>query len=263
MASSSQLPRIVLVAAIVLTVISGAKNYMNRSAVKDAIAQRDTEKNNILALSVTVKKATDEAKAAKEELKTLAEAKATDESKANSSTAAVEKAKKDLAAATAKIMELETQNRELTAKANAPVPMATPVPVEDPELVKKVADAEAKAAEKEQLLKTVQSKVEEVEKKAAALEAENARRLAGLNKPGLEGKVLAVNPNWNFVVLSIGDRQGVVAGSSLIVKRGGSLVAKLRVTSVEPSTSIADIQAGSISKGSTVQPGDVVIFPGS
>ena len=154
--------------------------------------------------------------------------------------------------------------KELVAAQNS-VPAPTPVvaPTPDPELLKKVAEAEAKAAEKEAILKTLQTKSEDAEKKTAALEADAARRTAGLTKPGLEGKVLAVNPNWNFVVLSIGDRQGVVSGSNLIVKRGGVMVAKLHITSVEPSTSIADIQSGSLLKGSTVQPGDVVIFPGS
>ena len=260
MPSIPQLPRILLGLAILLTAVSGFKNLGNNSKIK-AINEEIAAANDSAAdLKAKNKKALDEAKAAKEESKAVAEAKAVAETKALAAASEAAKAKKDLEDATVKAQEQDTKIKDLEAKANAPVaPVVAPTP--DPELVKKVADAEATAAEKEQLLKTLQTKSEDAEKKAAALEAENARRAAGLNKPGLEGRILAVNPNWNFVVLNIGDRQGVVTNSSLIIKRGGSMVGRLRVTSVEPSTSIADIQAGSVPKGSFVQPGDVVIFP--
>jgi len=82
-------------------------------------------------------------------------------------------------------------------------------------------------------------------------------------REGLEGRVLAVNPAWNFVVLSIGDKSGVVNNSELLVKRGGQLLGKVRVTAVEPSTSIADIVANSMPAGVSVQPGDSVIYQSS
>jgi hypothetical protein len=80
---------------------------------------------------------------------------------------------------------------------------------------------------------------------------------------GLEGEVLAVNQGWNFVVLSIGDRQGAVANAEMILERDGSQIGKVRITSVEPSTSVADIIPGSLARGVRVQPGDRVIFPGT
>ena len=263
MASSSLLPRILLGTAIALTTVAGIKNFVNRGAANAAREELKTAQINLVAMSDEAKKAAGDAKTAKEELKVAAEAKDAADQKAIVAAAAAEKARKDLEDAATKAQELENKNKELEAKMNAPAQSMPTATAQDPELLKKVADAEAKAAEKEELLKTIQGKSEDAEKKAAALEADAARRAAGMLKPGLEGKVLAVNPNWNFVVLSIGDKQGVIAGASLIVKRGGSMVAKLHVTSVEPSTSIADIQAGSIAKGATIQPGDVVIFPGS
>jgi uncharacterized phage infection (PIP) family protein YhgE len=263
MASSSQIPRIVLSAAIILTVAAGAKSYMNGGALKKAREDVVTIQATTAAQVAQAKKSIDEAKAAKDELATVVQAKATFEAKANGSAAEIAKAKQqvqeDQNQIQAKDAELADLKKKVADASAAPVPVT---PAQDPELLKKVADAEAKAAEKEQLLKAFQSKAEDAEKKASSLEADAARRAAGLARPGLEGRILAVNPNWNFVVLSIGDKQGVVSGASLIVKRGGSLVAKLKVTSVEPSTSIADIQANA-AKGAVVQPGDVVIFPGS
>ena len=264
MASSSLISRIVLASAFLITVAAGVKNYLNMGAVHQAREEAKTLKGSIANADEKTQKATAEAKAAKDELKAVADAKAAAEAKAGAAAEEIEKSKKETEAAQAQIQGKDTQISDLTKKLADAAAAATPAPpTQDPELLKKVSEAEAKAAETEQLLKTFQAKAEDAEKEATALKADNARRSAGLVKPGLEGKILAVNSNWNFVVLSIGDRQGVVSGSSLIVKRGGNMVAKLRVTSVEPSTSIADIQAGSAAKGAVIQPGDVVIFPGS
>ena len=42
------------------------------------------------------------------------------------------------------------------------------------------------------------------------------------NNPGIRGTVLAVNQAYNFVVLSLGARQGVEANTEMLVLRGGS-----------------------------------------
>jgi hypothetical protein len=89
-----------------------------------------------------------------------------------------------------------------------------------------------------------------------------AKRKANLMRPGLEGRILAVNSSWNFVVLSLGDRNGVVNGGEMLIRRGSQLIGKVRITSVEPSTSIADIVPNSVKGSFTVQPGDTVIYPG-
>lgn len=257
---SIPLPRILLGVAIALTLFSGFKNLSNSSKIKGVNEEIAAATQSVETLKAENKKASAEAQAAKEEAKAVADAQKAAEAKAQAAAAEIEKAKRDLEQATAKTQEQDVKIRELEARAVAtPPPVVAPTP--DPELLKRVADAETKAAEKEQLLKTLQAKSEDAEKKAAALEAEASRRAASLSKPGLEGKVLAVNPNWNFVVLNIGDRQGVVNNSNLIIKRGGALIGRLRVTSVEPSTSIADILSGSVPKGAFVQPGDEVIFP--
>lgn len=84
----------------------------------------------------------------------------------------------------------------------------------------------------------------------------------GVNPMSIQGKILAVNPGWNFVVLNIGDQQGVLANAPLLVIRGNVPIARLRVTSVEPATSVADVIPNSAARGVSVQPGDKVIFEG-
>jgi hypothetical protein len=54
----------------------------------------------------------------------------------------------------------------------------------------------------------------------------------------------------------------VVNNAELLISRGGQLIGKVRITSVEPSTSVADIVVNSVRTGLTVQPGDTVIYRG-
>ena len=74
-----------------------------------------------------------------------------------------------------------------------------------------------------------------------------------------QGTVLAVNQAWNFVVLNLGSRQGIAKNTEMLVQRGNQLIGKVRVTSIEASTSIADIVVRSIPRGLSVMPGDAVI----
>lgn len=83
-----------------------------------------------------------------------------------------------------------------------------------------------------------------------------------VTQAGLTGRVVNVNPGWNFVVIDKGDRQGVTVNAPLFVMRGGQMVARLKVTSVEPRTAIADIVPGTLARNNSVQPGDSFVFAG-
>jgi hypothetical protein len=58
---------------------------------------------------------------------------------------------------------------------------------------------------------------------------------------GLTGHVMAVDKKYSFVVLNVGESQGVAKNGKLLVNRGGKLVGKVRVTRVEPNSSVANI----------------------
>jgi multidrug efflux pump subunit AcrA (membrane-fusion protein) len=59
--------------------------------------------------------------------------------------------------------------------------------------------------------------------------------------PPVHGKIVAVDPKYDFVVLNVGGNQGLVENGKLLVNRDGKLVAKVRITKVEPNRSIANI----------------------
>ena len=50
--------------------------------------------------------------------------------------------------------------------------------------------------------------------------------------------------------------------NTMLVVRDGTPIGKVRITTVEANTSIADILPGSLARGVTIQPGDKVIYEG-
>jgi hypothetical protein len=162
-------------------------------------------------------------------------------------TADFEQQKSDMAAKDARIAELE-------GKIGSSGTFSNSIPQLD--------ELKNELKEKDVLNTSLQAKIKESDSLIAEFRKKEADRKAKIMRNGLEGKVLAVNPSWNFVVISLGDRNGVVNNAELLISRSGQLVGKIRVTSVEPSTSVADIVANSVAAGSSVQPGDTVVYKG-
>ena len=75
---------------------------------------------------------------------------------------------------------------------------------------------------------------------------------------GLKGKVVAVDSKWEFVVLDIGSNNGLVEFGELMVNRNGKLVAKVVVTNVQATKSVANVLPEW--KQADVQEGDVVLY---
>jgi hypothetical protein len=88
-------------------------------------------------------------------------------------------------------------------------------------------------------------------------------RESGPRRTGLRGTVLAVNQAYNFVVLNLGTRHGVESNAEMLVLREGTLIGKIRISSVEPATAIGDIITNSLALGAQMQPGDRVIYAGT
>jgi hypothetical protein len=122
------------------------------------------------------------------------------------------------------------------------------------------AKKQVDAAEREKIL--LSDKL--TQDKSTPLEIERKPRSApGANNPGIRGTVLAVNQAYNFVVLSLGARQGVEANTEMLVLRGGSFIGRIRISSVEPATAIGDIITSTLARGVQVQPGDTVVYAGN
>ncbi|MBM3882829.1 MAG: hypothetical protein FJ387_24420 [Verrucomicrobia bacterium] len=119
------------------------------------------------------------------------------------------------------------------------------------ELIRATAANEALGEEKKVLIRNVNT----LKNRLAIYEGE--RIPPPELPPGLKGTVVAVDPKWDFVVLDIGEKQGLVERGELLVSRGGRLVAKLRVTKVEAERSVANVLAEW--KQSEIMEGDQVL----
>ncbi|HEX3799819.1 MAG TPA: hypothetical protein VH413_14070 [Verrucomicrobiae bacterium] len=75
---------------------------------------------------------------------------------------------------------------------------------------------------------------------------------------GLKGKVLVADPRYDFVVLDIGEKQGVLEDGKLLVNRNGKLIAKVKVKSVQADRCIANVMPGW--KLGDVMEGDQVLY---
>ena len=231
----------------------------------DAIQGDLTEKKKATAQAMTdLGKAKTGQKKAEEELggvKAEVEAKdkelAAQKSQVDSATAALAKAKEELAAA---------QESAKNPTGDTPV---VPAP-EIEELQKKLqtandakVSAENAMAEAKQAADTMSKQLMDEKSKTSVAQSQVRSYKGDYTKPGVTGTITAYNPGWNFVVLNIGDKQSLKAGKEMVVTRDGQMVGKVRVKTVEPTTSIADVIPSSVPKGQSVQPGDRVVYEGS
>ncbi len=171
-------------------------------------------------------------------------------------------AAKDVEEKTAAIAILEMKIKDLMAGPGK----GPKIDGEDPIVTALKGELEKMKTERDeakQFAETLTAKKQEIEAQISPLKEYKRIHEGNIAKQGLTGRVLAVNGGFNFVVLSVGDKQGSVMGATLLVLRSGEPIAKARVTSVEASNSIADILPNSVRKGVTVQPGDTVVFEGS
>ncbi len=171
----------------------------------------------------------------------------------------LEKAKDDATKAAAEVAakqaEITKLNEDLASKVGGIDPN-TPPAVDTQAL----ADLQAKVAEQQALVAKLEKEMDSKNEELTKFRQVEKNRDEKIMQAGLEGQVLAVNNAWNFVILDLGARNGVVNNAEMIVKRGAEMVGKVRITKVNNSSAVADIVANSVPAGVTIQPYDHVIF---
>ncbi len=160
--------------------------------------------------------------------------------------------------------EIGSLHKRIEEAAKTTKPAASPVAAgSTPELQAQLDDArhQLDSAEKEKAF--LSEKLQTTQERSTQPQEEKKRRETGVRRTGARGTVLAVNQAYNFVVLNLGTRQGVEPNSEMLVLREGTLIGKIRISSVEPATAIGDIITNSLARGVQVQPGDTVIYAGT
>lgn len=258
--------KLLVIASVVISLATAGLGFVNKGALgktKEDLAASEAAKT---AAETKATAAAKDLKTKSDELTTAQAAQAQAEAAAASAKTELATAKTALDAATSKAADAETQIatlnnqvKELNDKISAaPVGGAT-----NNDASAQIAELTTQLQEKETLVAKLQSELDNSKGIQKGLQAKIDQKTQVLLKKGTEGRILAVNPAWNFVVLNLGDKQNVSNNTELLVKRGTRFLGKVRITSVEPSTSIADIVVNSMPQGATISPGDTVIFQGS
>ena len=263
---NANLPRLLIGSSLVLLALTLVFGYLNHGKV-EGLREEVATSTSAREMSDRARLASQKKFKARETEFAAAQSKATAaEAKAASAEEELSKAQNGKAELEAKLQASESQIADLqkrVADATVGGVPGAPEGVLPNEMKAMLDDTKQQLEAAEQEKAVLGDKVKAAQDRVAAMEEEKRRRESGANTPGVHGTVLAVNQAYNFVVLSMGDRQGVVPNSEMLVMRGGALIGKIRISSVEPTTSIGDIITNSLARGVQVQPGDTVIYAGS
>lgn len=249
---------LLLILAVVFGILNGQKVRSLRENVATADAARDAAER----LRITTEKETKTRQKAAEE----AIVKATEiESKASAAQAELVQLQAEktdlqtkLLANQAEVASLQRKTEEAGAKPENPG-AASPT-----EMQAQLDEARRQLESAERENAFLSDKIRSAQERSSQLDEEKKHRRESLAvRPGVRGTVLAVNQAYNFVVLNLGGRQGIEPNTEMLVLRDGTVIGKLRISSVEPSTAIGDILTSSLERGVQVQPGDIVVYAGS
>jgi len=248
------LTRVCLIAAVVFGVAVATLNFWKvREVIQTTRTELNTTSNNLHTTTMTLNKTRRDLQDTQDDLA---------------------QTKQNLESTTAERNQLRSQNDTLTKNNNR-------LQQQLKETTEKLNDAQAELAAWDALgitVDQVKQVITAAEQAQEALEVANAEkeilerelaktknRLAFYEDPnyrvvlpvGLKGQVLVADPKWEFVVLNIGEDDGVLENGELLVNRNGRLVAKVRIQSVQKDRSIANLMNGW--KLSDVIEGDLVI----
>jgi uncharacterized phage infection (PIP) family protein YhgE len=147
------------------------------------------------------------------------------------------------------------------------------VPAKDPIMEEKLATLDAELKKQQQAAADEKAKLtQQIEQLKVKVTEASKTTSAGGVKVGSDGKpvaqsarppsgvIVAYNEGWNFVVVNLGDKNGVTPESKLVVFRGGKAIAKLKITEVQPTHSSAGLIYPEGRNIEAVQTGDLVVF---
>ena len=235
------LMRISLIVAIVAGLAAGALNFVYvKQKIETIEAQRAKEKGDkevaqkdARETHVALKKTTDELNQTKTLLASTTEQRDEALKNLDSATKLSAKLKDDLDKRT---KELEDSKDQLEAYHRTEL-----TPSEIMNIKKTYNGLEAQIAENKVVIGGLTKQVRGLKNELAIYKEEDYK----VKLPSeLKGKVMVVDPKWGFVVLNIGEDQGVLDQGELLINRNSRLVAKVKVRSVLKDRCIANIMPG-------------------
>jgi len=247
--------RICLIVAVVAGLAVGVINFVQvKEVITTTRATLNVTSNNLVQTEGTLRTTERKLKATEGELTVTKETLRTTEETRDQALADAEAKGKRIADLTTKLRQTTTERDEAQAEVAAWNALGIPV--------NQVKTMIAEFEKSKQEIEVQQAENKMLATKVARLENE----LAYYRDPdyrvklpeGLKGKVIVSDPKWDFVVLNVGEDQGVLERGELLVNRDGKLVAKVRVFRVDKDRSIANLvpgwRIGEVMEGDSVFP---------
>lgn len=122
-----------------------------------------------------------------------------------------------------------------------------------------VAELKTEDENQSTLVEAITKKVSGEELQTATHQKKQEDLRDKFTKNSNEFAVTEVDERWGFVVISAGADSHIEPNSILLVKRNGTTIAQLKVTSIEKNQTIADLIPQTLAKGNRLMPGDAVI----
>jgi flagellar biosynthesis chaperone FliJ len=246
-----------ILTALVLT-ISAWIGFKNQSEYKKQIGFRQTEETNLKREVKFLKKRTAELSATKAAIE---EIKAANEVLAEEITARetqIESIKSEIAQKKSKIARFQIEVDEATVVMNKVGGVRTLVPKING-LRSDIASLDTEIAQGNTTLSNLKQSMSDTQESIAENEERVELETTGKSQRSLKTTIKTIYTSWGFVTLNGGDIQGVVPGSTLAVVRDNEVVAKLKVTTVEPNRAAADILRDSLGADVFLRAGDEVV----
>jgi hypothetical protein len=180
------------------------KAELQFSRLNDTRIGLEQTRTDLASTSNTLKQTEDTLTAARKDIKdktdTIATQKADIEKKAES------------------ITTLEGEKEKLTAK--------------NEQQTTKIAELTDKVSDRDSQLEATKVYVKRLETQIKRYEIGKAGDETNALPPGLYGQILAVNPNWNFVVIDILPDSALMPMIDLVIQRDSKLIGKVHITEV-------------------------------
>ncbi|MFV0337747.1 MAG: hypothetical protein ACK5LK_05835 [Chthoniobacterales bacterium] len=259
---------ILLVLAIIASLVTAGVGYMNHGKLTATKADLADTQSSLEQTTASLKKTEGDLKTSQDSLASLTTEHEKTTKELSDAKTEIDNKTSELAQAKEEVTKQTDEVKRLTAEVDAKDQQIANLSQNNGNTGAAEAggdsgpseELKAQLAEKDTLIEQLRAQAAAEATELAELREREQARNEKRVRQGLEGKILAINPAWNFVVLNVGDRNGVVNNAELLIKRSGNLIGKVRITSVEPSTAIADIVANSVPSGVSIEPGDQVIY---
>ena len=233
------MPRYLLLVSALLLLGSGALSLLNKGKLSASIAANTQAQQKVAAAQTDASKARNDLKKAQKDVADAHQSVTDMKTQVDGLKSQVNDLTTKSTAADADVKAKQGQIDDLTTRLAAAGGSKSVAP--DDTAAKQMVDLQHARDELQLVKDSLDTQLKAAQTQLAAVQKHQQDLASGAAMLGLRGKVLAVNREYNFVVLDLGSRNGVSGNATMLIERGGSLVGRVRTGSVEPSHSVAYI----------------------